>query len=112
MGLAGGFKDDMGQSAVDLYSAFHQPNPEDPTWQWPFALLPICHWGCAIYSCVDCSTNDGRILVWDPDSWEEGTPVETALRPSHATAAAWFGAWAAGVNIWKEMFPDTDDESA
>ena len=106
MGLPGGFTDDRGNSAVQLYELFQQPSPEDPTWQWRAGVLPICHWGCAIYSCIDCSTDEGRVLIWDPNVWDRQTPVETGLRLGHPSVAEWFGAWTAGMNIWNQMFPD------
>ena len=106
MGLPGGFTDDRGNSAVKLYELFRQRSPDDATWQWPAGVLPICHWGCAIYSCIDCSTDEGRVLIWDPNVWDRATPVETGIRLGHPSVAEWFGAWAAGMNIWNQMFPD------
>lgn len=112
MGLLGGFTDDQARSVVDLYEHFRQSDPKDPVWQWPAHVLPVCHWGCGIYSCVDCSTDDGRILIWDSNVWEQGTPVETALRAGHSPVVEWFRSWAAGEDIWQQMFPDVGDESA
>lgn len=108
MGLPGGFTDDRGNSAVQLYEFFRLPSPKDSTWQWPAGVVPICHWGCAIYSCIDCSTDAGRVLIWDPNVRDRGTPVEAGLRSGHRSVAEWFGAWAAGMNIWDQMFPDAD----
>lgn len=111
MGLPGGFTDDQGNSADQLYELFRQPDPEDSTWHWPAGLLPICHWGCAMYSCIDCSTDEGRVLLWDPNVWDRQTPVATVLRVGHPNVAEWFGGWAAGTNIWEQMFTDVDDPS-
>jgi hypothetical protein len=105
IGLTGGYPDDQGHSAVDLYELFRRSDPENAAWQWPGRLLPICHWGCAIYSCIDCSTDDGPIVIWDPNVWDAGTPVQSALRPAHGSTAEWFNAWVEGVSIWNEMFP-------
>src|SRR5262245_42878043 len=53
MGVGDGFTDDLEHTVVDLYLSYRQRDPEDPTWQWPHGLLPICHWGCVVYSAVD-----------------------------------------------------------
>src|SRR6266404_724628 len=34
---------------------------------WPERLVPICNWGCAVYSCVDCSTSEYLMTVFDPN---------------------------------------------
>jgi hypothetical protein len=30
--------------------------------QWPKQPLPICDWGCANWSCLDCGSSDGPIV--------------------------------------------------
>ena len=55
LGVAGGATDDRGYDAVELYALYRQPDPDDPSWAWPEGLPPLCHWGCAIYGCVDCT---------------------------------------------------------
>ncbi len=62
MGVDGGFTDDMGATAVSLYQSYRKSDPEDPNWAWPFAWLPICHWGCIVYTVVDCVNVPGRVL--------------------------------------------------
>lgn len=111
MGLTGGFTDDQGHSAADLYELFRRPDPTALIWEWPARVVPICHWGCAIYSCVDCSTDHGQILIWDPNVWDEGAPVRTALRRGHRRVADWFQSWVQGDNIWDSMFRDVSPAS-
>src|SRR6185436_17606875 len=42
--------------AVASYSVYATPDPSEyPGWSWPKGLLPICDWGCAVYSFVDCT---------------------------------------------------------
>lgn len=61
LGLRSGYADDMDRTAVDILE-------EVPKGFWPgmpSGLLPVCHWGCAIYSFVHCPS--GRIFGWDPN---------------------------------------------
>jgi len=61
LGLSGGFTDDMQRTAIDILA-------EVPKGFWPgmpTGLLPLCHWGCAIYSFAHCPS--GRIYGWDPN---------------------------------------------
>ncbi len=60
LGVRGGHADDTKRNAIDYYRDEF----------WPFlrrGLLPICNWGCAIYSYVDTSQPDGPMWAWDPN---------------------------------------------
>lgn len=35
---------------------------------WPERMVPLCTWGCGIYSCLDCSLSAGPIYVYSPDT--------------------------------------------
>lgn len=49
-------KDDLGETAVRCYVSLRERSTSaEPSWRWPAGLLPLCHWGCAIYSCIDCT---------------------------------------------------------
>ena len=63
--------------------------------QQPSTLLPLCDWGCAIWSCLDCASSDGPIVTLSG----EHPPVNTGhdLR-------SWLTAWLSGTNLWSEMF--------
>ncbi len=94
IGLPGGFSHDEGKSIVELYESYQ----EYPRWQWPDGLVPICDWGCAIFSCVDCQS--GSIVTFDPNQLHEGAPMTLAFAVSHASVAAWFEDWVNGVKLW------------
>jgi hypothetical protein len=111
MGLPGGFTDDRRRCTVELYELFRRDDPEDPAWRWPEKVVPICHWGCAIYSCIDCSTDDGKIIIWDPNTVEHGTAPLQSMRDGHPTVKAWFESWALGENIWNQMFPSAEESA-
>ncbi len=102
IGLPGGFAHDEGKSIVELYHEYHVDSPDDPSWQWPDGLVPVCDWGCAIFSCVDCHA--GSVVTFDPGERPEGAPLKSAFAESHAKVAAWFEDWVNGVSLWDLMY--------
>jgi len=93
IGLVGGMPLDTGHSAVDIYEAFLRPDPEDPGWGWPQGLLPICHWGCGIYSCVECVVSGNPVVRFDPNGHGPGTPWGTAFEPEAPSLDDWLQRW-------------------
>jgi hypothetical protein len=82
-GLIGGARVDLDSGLVQWYRDMHDPgpDPEDPTWPgWPHGLIAVCNWGCAIWSCVDCHSPEGRVIRFDPNSYGPG-------------GESWTGAW-------------------
>jgi hypothetical protein len=65
---------DSDESVLELYTAFRSVDPEDPSWSWPSHLLPICDWGCAIRSCIDCSSAEGAVVTFDPTATALANP--------------------------------------
>jgi SMI1 / KNR4 family (SUKH-1) len=92
LGLEGGALSD-GYTIVDLYQAFRTPDAHDPAWHWPAGLLPICHLGCAMYACTDCTTPEGAIIWFEPNPREPGEPLQRFLIPAAPSLAAWLAAW-------------------
>jgi hypothetical protein len=92
------------ESVIGLYTSFCSTDPEDAAWSWPVDLVPFCDWGCAIRTCVDCSTPDGAIVTFDPGAREPGESVSKALAATHASVESWFADWLDGVKIWDRMF--------
>jgi len=91
-------------SVLGLYQVFSGADPEEPSWVWPRHLVPFCDWGCAIRSCVDCSSKEGAVVTFDP---QEGEDWSGSFASTHASLEAWFSDWVAGVKIWDLMFePD------
>lgn len=59
-----GATDDDGETAISLTLAI--PDPDDPDqYSWPDYLLPICYFGDSIYACLDCSSEEGAIFIWN-----------------------------------------------
>jgi len=90
LGLRNGHRDDTGHTATDLYQERREWWPSSPS-----GLLPICHWGCAIYSLVDCSSEGGLMWGYDPNP----TPpdeVDHALFRQEIDLETWFDRWVKG----------------
>jgi SMI1 / KNR4 family (SUKH-1) len=82
-GLIGGHRADLDEGLVGWYRTMRDagPDDEDPAWPgWPDRVVAVCHWGCAIWSCVDCSTAEGRVIRFDPNEFGPG-------------GESWAGAW-------------------
>jgi hypothetical protein len=98
---------DVGESIVELYRGLSSRAPEDPAWIWPAHLVVFCDWGCAIRSCVDCSSENGAVVTFDPSRHEIGGPMSLMFAQTHSSIEAWFKDWLDDVKIWDLMFePD------
>lgn len=95
-GLVTGAPDDQGQVALQLYETFNQLDPEDAGWLWPTTLIPIAHWGCAIQSCIDVSSPEGRMVRFDPNDHGPEEGWEGAWWEEASTSASWWSAWLEG----------------
>jgi hypothetical protein len=105
LGMSNGARDDLGRTAPEKYWLFKQGDPDDAAWSWPEALLPICHWGCAIYSCISCADPNFPMRIFDPNlragpSWEDAHFVEAV------SFSSWIRAWAQGKDLWDTMYGD------
>jgi hypothetical protein len=101
-GLQGGHRDE-GSDVISLYELWNQVDDEDLEWRWPAYYVPVCHWGCAIYSCVDAYTHDGAMIIFDPNQREPGEAMSRAFRPDQPTIGDWLAMWVRGVRLWDEM---------
>jgi hypothetical protein len=72
---------------------------------WPERLLPLCDWGCGIYSCVDCSSTVGQILRFYSDAIGDGLP--TPFTTEAPDFRSWLVDWLDGVNLWEKPFRHT-----
>lgn len=63
--------------------------------RWLPLLLPLCDWGCAIGSCLDCRSDDGPIVTVAGE--------EPFMNTGH-DLRSWLRAWLAGTDLWNEMF--------
>jgi hypothetical protein len=70
---------------------------------WPKVLLPICDWGCAIWSCLDCRSDDGPIVT---------SSNGLAFANTGHTLRSWLSAWFAGADLFEEMFEPRPSRTA
>lgn len=101
IGLTNGVPDDTGKTAPAIYEIFRS----GPELGWPDGLLPICHWGCAIYSCVDCLDPDFRMRIFDPNN-HDGDDWTDAFFEDSPSFEDWIRSWASGVDLWDAMYGD------
>ena len=92
LGMAGGATD-TGRNIIDLYHWFRQLDSDDPAWQWPAQLVPLCDLGCAMYACIDCSTTAGAMTWFEPNPRERGNPVHLFLIPVASSLEEWLRIW-------------------
>jgi hypothetical protein len=69
--------------------------------EWPVGVLPLFDWGDAIWSCVDTKTTTGAIVTHDND---------VGATPTDFTIVSWLDAWSRGVNLWREIYDEGQEE--
>ena len=104
MGVEGGFTDDLGHTVADLFEVYRQPDPEDPTWEWPERFIPICHWGCVVYSAIDCGQNPAPVYFVDVGVKEPNEPMESIIKFHKPSIEAWLNDWLDGKDLWHEVW--------
>jgi hypothetical protein len=107
IGVLGGAGDDWRKNAVDLYTEYRKPNPKDRHWAWPAKLLPVCHLGCAMYLCVDCSDARGRVTWFEPNPHCDGEPWDDAFNPLAESTDAWLSAWVDGNDLFERLIAES-----
>jgi hypothetical protein len=90
LGLRNGHRDDTRRTAIDLYKVRAEWWPQAPD-----GLFPVCHWGCAIYSLVDCSNERGLMWAYDPNPVPQ-EELDQALFPQDIGLEAWLERWVNG----------------
>jgi len=71
-GVEGGHKGSTGTLVEQYFSLRGAYDYVGELDDWNPKLLPVCDWGCAMYSCVDCSDPTFPISTWeDCELWPE-----------------------------------------
>ncbi len=96
LGLEGGALQEDKRDAISMYRLFREADPEDPHWSWPAGLLPLVHLGCAMFFCVDCTTEQGLITWFEPNPHELGESWDDSILVSDVTFEELMAAWMAG----------------
>ncbi|UPZ30733.1 SMI1/KNR4 family protein [Streptomyces sp. LRE541] len=93
-------------AVVAQYLAHRESGRKDPEWPWPEGILPISHWGCGMYACVDCRTPDATVLLFEPNA----DAADHAWYVDAPTLTVWLDAWLQGTGWYDELNDDTDLE--
>jgi hypothetical protein len=104
IGMSSGVPDSMGKTAPEIYRLLRSKSLEDPVWFWPDRLLPICEWGCAICSCVDCAVPNFPIRIFDPNLHNDAELWSDAFFDEAESFEAWITAWAFGADLWQTSY--------
>ncbi len=102
LGLFSGARDESGLDSIDIYSKYREPAPNIDDWAWPEKLLPICHWGCDIYSCIDCKAAPHPVILFDPHMLPDD--VQAAFIPHMPSLESFLESWANGENLWEKIY--------
>jgi hypothetical protein len=68
----------------------------EPSWVWPAGLVPLCHWGCEIWSCADCGSDPLAVIRWDPNRIGRDGEWRQAFDEEARSIGHWLEAWLDG----------------
>ncbi|OWA15728.1 hypothetical protein B9W64_14705 [Streptomyces sp. CS159] len=85
-------------AAVAQYLANRESGAKDPDWPWPEGVLPISHWGCAMYACVDCRSPQATVLLFEPNAGD----ADHAWYVDAPSLTDWLCAWVDGAGWYEE----------
>ncbi|MEU6278825.1 SMI1/KNR4 family protein [Streptomyces sp. NPDC047028] len=92
-------------AAVAQYLAHRKDGSEDPDWPWPEGVLPVSHWGCGMYACVDCRSPQAPVLLFEPNAHD----ADTAWYVDAPTLTDWLRTWLDRAGWYEETSDGTDD---
>jgi hypothetical protein len=75
---------------------------------WPEGVVPILTWGCGMYAGVDCLSEDGQVLLFEPNAHSGGSWEQCWFLDSNSLAA-WLETWLAGTGWFEEDAFDGED---
>jgi len=90
MGLNGGCASHCG-TLIDGYMGFMSYGESENT-VWRAGLLPFCHWGCTIFSCVDCTDLANSIFTYE----------DSCVSPERYTLPEFFEMWLKGKVLFSQ----------
>jgi len=101
-GVEGGMPDDLLDLTLpDSFLTYR----DEPEWleragaDAAHALLPICDWGCGMFSAVDCRRPEGRMVYFN----------DRGVGHAHGVSfATWLADWLAGVDVGKPDYRGGD----
>jgi hypothetical protein len=106
IGMSSGAPDSTGKTSPEIYRLFRSGDTQDRAWSWPRCLLPICEWGCAIWSCIYCTAANFPLHIFDPNVHCDVNSWNDSFFEEAESFEVWIRAWAEGVDLWKESYGD------
>ncbi|MFF4748419.1 SMI1/KNR4 family protein [Streptomyces sp. NPDC002514] len=85
-------------AAVAQYVAHREEARKDPDWPWPEGVLPISHWGCGMFACVDCRAPEATVLLYEPNADDAGH----AWYVDAPSLTDWLRTWLDGTGWYEE----------
>lgn len=98
VGSGAPLEDDM---MVERYVLWRDPPEDFSYWKWPFGYLPVCHWGCAIYSVIDCTGPNAPVYRFAAEEYKPGKVLEDVLKFEQPSLEAWIDNWIASMKTRK-----------
>ncbi|MFI7005383.1 SMI1/KNR4 family protein [Streptomyces sp. NPDC050145] len=103
--LAGGPNPDGEEPALDDYLGRIPAADAVTWWSWPEGVLPVLDWGCAMFTCVDCRSEGGTVLHFDPNVIR-GQDLSRAWFVEAGSLAEWLETWLAGRGWYEDDIAD------
>ncbi|RST01299.1 SMI1/KNR4 family protein [Streptomyces sp. WAC07149] len=75
-------------------------------WGWPEGVLPIADLGCGMSACVDCRSEDARILLFEPNPGDR----DLAWYLKSPSLAGWLRAWLDSTGWFREEWDEDEME--
>ncbi|GAB2482025.1 SMI1/KNR4 family protein [Nocardiopsis aegyptia] len=93
--VVGGYLDRRARSGAD-----------DP-WAWPAGVVPVLDRGCAMVAAVDRLSEDGTVLLFEPNAVDDADPAGAWFVDADGLAA-WLEAWLCGTGWYEEDVVDEE----
>ncbi|MER5205083.1 SMI1/KNR4 family protein [Streptomyces sp. NPDC002825] len=94
-------------TVVDGYLDRVPPADADTEWSWPKGVVPILDWGCAMSAAVDCLSEDGTVLLFEPNAITDQN-LTRAWFVDAGSLAEWLETWLAGSGWYEEDMVDEE----
>ncbi|GIJ50961.1 SMI1/KNR4 family protein [Virgisporangium aliadipatigenens] len=86
------------EQSVDVYLA-NRSAGAGTHWAWPEGVLPVLSWGCGMYACVDCRSEQGTVLLFEPNP---GDP-DLAWYIDAPSLEMWFDGYVSRTGWWDKL---------
>jgi SMI1 / KNR4 family (SUKH-1) len=105
------------EQVVDLYLD-NRPLSAGTAWAWPEGVLPILTWGCGMYACVDCRSEHGTVLLFEPNpgdpdlAWYVDATSLDVWFEGYVSVAGWWDKLEAGEEPDMPLWPDFKERAS